>query len=165
VPLEKKWFDDQRAGLQNFSLALLGHSKKEWICDWECFLCPAAKRLGKKPRPPKVNLFRQSSLPADWLADLKDSIDETGPSPQIPGMTSPDESLSGGTSEETGADHASGKASMYSRDDSFFLNDTSSGGLWNSLPNSGTEFDCFIFFHIVVWLYNFTIPLQQQCHR
>jgi hypothetical protein len=37
--------------------------------------------------------------------------------------------------------------------------------LWNSLPNSGTEFDCFIFFHIVVWLYNFTIPLQQQCHR
>ncbi|CAK9258305.1 unnamed protein product [Sphagnum jensenii] len=95
-----------------------------------------AKRLGKKPRPPKVNLFRQSSLPADWLADLKDSIDETGPSPQIPGMTSPDESLSGGTSEETGADRASGKASMYSRDDSFFLNDTSSGGLWNSLPNS-----------------------------
>jgi len=93
---------------------------------------PDADRLGNQRQLGRDNLFRQSSLPADWLTVLQDSIDETiDLSSQFPSITSPDESLSGATSEETGAG-ASGKSSIYSRDDSFLVSDTVSGGLWSS---------------------------------
>ncbi|CAK9206136.1 unnamed protein product [Sphagnum troendelagicum] len=89
-------------------------------------------RLGNQRQLGRDNLLRQSSLPADWLTVLQDSIDETiDLSSQFPSITSPDESLSGATSEETGAG-ASGKSSIYSRDDSFLVSDTVSGGLWSS---------------------------------
>ncbi|CAM6039326.1 unnamed protein product [Sphagnum compactum] len=96
-----------------------------------------ADRLGNRHQPGRDNLLRQSSLPADWLTVLQDSIDETiDPSSQFPSITSPDESLSGATSEETGG--ASGKSSIYSRDDSFLVSDTISGGLWSS-PTSPVD--------------------------
>ncbi|CAK9865454.1 unnamed protein product [Sphagnum jensenii] len=89
-------------------------------------------RFGNQRQPGRDNLLRQSSLPADWLTVLHDSIDETiDLSSQFPSITSPEESLSGATSEETGAG-ASGKSSIYSRDDSFLVSDTISGGLWSS---------------------------------
>lgn len=110
-------------------------------------MCPAADRLGNQRQLGRDNLLRQSSLPADWLTVLQDSIDETiDLSSQFPSITSPDESLSGATSEETGAG-ASGKSSIYSRDDSFVVSDTISGGLWSSPTSPGTiNYSCCILF-------------------
>ncbi len=110
-------------------------------------MCPAADRLGNQRQLGRDNLLRQSSLPADWLTVLQDSIDETiDLSSQFPSITSPDVSLSGATSEETGAG-ASGKSSIYSRDDSFLVSDTISGGLWSSPTSPGTiNYSCCILF-------------------
>ncbi|KAH9549873.1 hypothetical protein CY35_10G041700 [Sphagnum magellanicum] len=91
-----------------------------------------ADLFGNQPQLGNDNLLRQSSLPADWLAAFHGSIDDTDPSSQMPSMTSPDESLSGRTSEDTAGVGVSGKSSIYSRDDSFLVIDTTSGGLWDS---------------------------------
>ncbi|CAM6040998.1 unnamed protein product [Sphagnum compactum] len=95
-----------------------------------------ADLFGNQPQLGNDNLLRQSSLPADWLATLQGSIDDTDPSSQMPSMTSPDESLSGRTSEDTAGVGASGKSSIYSTDDSFLVIDTTSGGLWDSPTSS-----------------------------
>lgn len=88
----------------------------------------------------KNNLIRQSSSPADLLAAIQDSMDESDPSITIPAMMSPDESLSGGTSEDNPTGNHSAKSMMYSRDDSFVATDTVvSGGLWNNPTSPGTE--------------------------
>jgi hypothetical protein len=101
--------------------------------------CHAADLFGNQPQLGNDNLLRQSSLPADWLAALQGSIDDTDPSSQMPSMTSPDESLSGRTSEDTAGVGVSGKSSIYSRDDSLLVIDTTSGGLWHSPTSPGTE--------------------------
>ncbi len=101
--------------------------------------CHAADLFGNQPQLGNDNLLRQSSLPADWLAALQGSIDDTDPSSQMPSMTSPDESLSGRTSEDTAGVGVSGKSSIYSRDDSVLVIDTTSGGLWDSPTSPGTE--------------------------
>jgi hypothetical protein len=94
--------------------------------------CHAADFFGNQPQLGNDNLLHQSSLPADWLAALQGSIDDTDPSSQMPSMTSPDESLLGRTSEDTAGVGVSGKSSIHSRDDSFLVIDTTSGGLWDS---------------------------------
>lgn len=43
--------------------------------------------FGNQPQLGNDNLLHQSSLPADWLAALQGSIDDTDPSSQMPSMT------------------------------------------------------------------------------
>ncbi|CAK9257005.1 unnamed protein product [Sphagnum jensenii] len=114
----------------------------------------SADLFGNQPQLGNDNLLRQSSLPADWLSALQGSIDDTDPSSQMPSMTSPDESLSGRTSEDTAGVGVSGKSSIYSRDDSFLVIDTTSGGLWDS-PTSPVLDD----------LADISVPCQTRAKR
>lgn len=110
----------------------------------------------------KNNLIRQSSSPADLLAAIQDSMDESDPSMPIPAMMSPDDSLSGGTSEDNPTGNHSAKSMMYSRDDSFLATDTVvSGGLWNNPTSPGTELACFS--HIPGFFLSFGRCNQSMC--